>query len=239
MTITAQFLSSGEITVADRDFYHFVDDFFGARAYSATAASNVGHGYLIDDTSAAGTPTYVAVDGSAKGEIAVDMDTQAEAQNVCLHQADKLQFDIDKITEVNIRVKLNQAALDSTTMFAIGVTGDRNDAIDSIAQAAIFRVVGADDTTAIVVETDDGTVNNDDVSTGKTLLNVYKDLTISFAAGTDDVRFYVDGEPVATSTTFDMSNYTGSLQLFAQIQKTSDANANGFTIDRWEVRGRK
>ena len=138
-----------------RGFYDFNDGFHGARTYSATAASNVGHGYLIADTSAAGTPTYVSVDGSANGEIAIDLEATAEVQNVCLHQADILQFDIDNITEAYFRVKMNQAALDTTTMVAFGLTGDRNDAIDTIAQSAIFRVVGADSTTNIVVETDD------------------------------------------------------------------------------------
>lgn len=225
--------------MSERNFWEFCDDFFGARTYSATAGSNVGHGYLIDDTSAAGTPTYAPVDGSEAGEIAVDMASTAEAENICLHQADVLQFDIDKIVEFGCRVKMNQAALDATSQFAIGLTGDRADAIDSIAQAALFRVVGADSTTAIVVETDDGTNDNNDVATGQTLINSYKWLVISFALGKSDVRFFVDGQPVALTTTFDMSNYSGSLQLFAQIQKTSDANTDGFTLDAWYVRGRR
>lgn len=216
--------------------WEFRDQFVGHRVYSATAGSNVGHNWLIDDTSAAGAPTYAGVDGG-RG-VAVDMASTAEAENVCLHFGDILAFDIDDIVEAQFRVKMNQAALDATTMFAIGLTGDRNDAIDSIAQAAIFRVVGADSTTALVVETDDGTTDNNDVATGKTLINAYKTLTISFALGKADVRFFVDGEPVATSTTFDMSAYSGALQPFAQIQKTSDANTNGFTLQDVLIRGR-
>jgi hypothetical protein len=223
--------------MASKDFWVDRYDFFGHGSFTATQADN---GPLrIADTSVAGTPTYVFVDGSSSGELAVDMDTQAEVQNVCVYQGNILQYDIDKITEVSFRVKMNQAAMDATSMFAIGLTGDRNDDIDLVAQAAIFRVVGADDTTAVVVETDDGTNEQNDVATGKTLINVYKDLKISFATGTNDVRFFIDGAPVATSTTFDMSAYTASLQLFMQIQKTSDANADGFTIDWAEVRGRR
>jgi len=225
--------------MAQKDYWEVVDDFFGTGDFSSTAASNVGHRWIIADTSSAGTPTYVYVDGSASGELAIDMDTQAEAQNVCLYQEDVLQFDIDLLTEVEFRVKMNQAAVDATTMLAFGVTGDRNDTIDTIAQAAIFRVVGADSTTAVVVETDDGTLDNNDVATGDTLINAYKDFKISFATGKTDIRFFIDGQPVATGTTFSMTNYTASLQLFAQIQKTSDANANGFTIDRVSVRGRR
>lgn len=220
----------------NRAHYHFIDEFHGDRAYSTTKASNAGHAYTIADTSAAGTPTYADVDGSEAGEIAVTFDNTNEVQNVCLYQGDQLQFDIDNIVEFYARVKMNAATLDTTTSFAIGLTGDRNDAIDSIAQAAIFRIIGDNN---IVVETDDGTVNNDDVATGKTLSNSYVDLLISFAAGKSDVRFFVNGQPVATTTTFDMSNYSGALQLFAQIQKTADTNTDGFVLDRWEVRGRK
>lgn len=221
--------------MAEKDFWTFTDDFFGTALFAATQDSNTGWRISID--AAAGTPTHVLVDGASSGELAVDMDTQAEAQNLCIYQGDILQYDIDKIREVEFRIKMNQAAADATTSFAFGVTGDRNDAIDSIAQTAIFRVVGADSTTNVVVETDDGTVEQNDTATGTTLINAYKEFKISFAEGTADVRFFIDGVPVATSTTFVMSNYTDSLQLFMQIQKTSDANANGFTVDRVSIRG--
>ena len=221
--------------MANSDFWVDVYDFFGQGSFTATQGDNAP--FRIADTSAAGTPTYVYVDGSSSGEVAVDFDAQNEVQNVCLYQGDILQYDIDKIREVKFRVKMNQAALNATSQFAFGITGDRNDAIDSIAQAALFRVVGADSTTNVVVESDDGTNDNNDVATGKTLINAYKEFTINLATGTDDVRFFIDGEPVATGTTFDMSNYTGSLQLFAQISKTADTNTDGFTIDRIEIRG--
>lgn len=222
--------------MAKKDFFEFDDDFLGHRVYSPTAGSNVNHGYVIADTSSAGTPTYAPVDGAESGEVAVDLASTTEVENVCLFQNDILQFDIDKIVEFGCRVKLNVATLDAASQFAIGLAGDRNDAIDSIAQAALFRVIG---TGSIVVETDDGSNDNDDVATGKSLSNSYQWLTISFANGKSDVRFFVNGQPVATSTTFDMSNYAGALQLFAQIQKTSDNNTDGFTLDRWYVRGRK
>ena len=221
--------------MSSKDFWEFVEDFFGNEVFSTTAADNAR--FLITDTSAAGSPTYAVVDGSSSGEIAIDLASTSEIENVCLSQNDKLQFDIDKIREVNFRVKMNQAALNAASQFAFGLAGDRNDAIDSIAQAALFRVVGADSTTNVVVETDDGTNDNNDVATGKTLINAYKDFTISFATGKSDVRFFIDGQPVATDTTFDMSNYSGALQIFAQLQKTADTNTDGVTIDRISVRG--
>lgn len=217
-----------------KDFWEHVLDFFGSGTFTATAADNAP--MLIKDTSAAGAPTYAYANPSSSGELAVSLEVTNEVQNVCVFQNDVLQFDIDKITEVEFRVKMNQASLNAATSLAFGLAAARNDAIDSIAEAALFRLVGSD---SVVVETDDNVNNNDDVATGKTLVNAYKDFKISFAAGTRDVRFFIDGEPVAQGTTFDMSNYTGSLQLFAQIQKTAAAEADGFTIDRISIRGRR
>lgn len=229
-------LMGGAPCMSARNFFEFRDDFMGDRTYSATKASNVGHSYTITDTSSAGTPVYADVDGSECGELTVAFDNTNEVQNICVSQGDQLQFDIDRITEFWCRVKLTVAAPNAATSFAIGLAGDRNDAIDSIAQAALFRIIGSG---AIVVETDDGTRDNDDVATGKTLADSYVELTISFACGKSDVRFFVNGQPVATGTTFDMSAYAGSLQLFAQLQKTAATATDGFVLDDWCVRGRK
>ena len=150
----------------------FQDLFIGQRSYSATDTSNAGHNWNYVDTSSAGSPTIATV--AAGRGVAIDMDTQAEAQNLCLDHGNVLALDIDNIIDVTIDVEMNQAAVDATTMFAIGLASERNDAIDTIAEAALFRVVGSGSTTALVVETDDGTTNNDDVATGTTLINVNK-----------------------------------------------------------------
>ncbi len=223
--------------MSKKNFWEHVLDFFGSGTFTGAAADNAP--LLVKDTSAVGAPTYAYANPSATGELKVDFDATAEAQNVCVYQNDVLQFDIDKITEVEFRVKMNQAAVAAATSFAFGLASARNDVIDTIAQAALFRVIGATSTTLVVVDTDDGVLDNNQIATGKALDNSYHDFTISFAAGTDDVRFFIDGQPVATATKFDLSNYTGSLQLFLQLQKTADANVNGFTVDRIAIRGRR
>lgn len=190
------------------------------------------NGLIVADTSSTGTPIYRYVDGASEGgEVEVQLASTTEIENVCVYMGDSLAFDIDQIVEARIRFKLKQAALDATTQVALGLTGDRNDAIDSIAQAVLLRVIGADSTTAVVVETDDGTTDNNDVATGKVIDDTaVHDFTISFANGKSDVRLFLDGQPLAQGTTFDLSAYTGALQFFAQIQKTSDANTDGFNL---------
>lgn len=217
-----------------QDFEHFCDDFNGAVAALPTSADPATP-WLIDDTSSSGSPTYTTGTSVATLTLA----STNEVENVCLHFGDSLDFDIDLIQRIEFRVKMGQAALDATSQVAFGLASARNDAIDSIAAAALFRVVGADSTTAVVVETDDGVNNNDDVATGKTLINAYKRFVIDFTGGLTNVKFYIDGEQVASSTTFDMSNYSAGLQPIVQLQKTADTNTDSVVVDYVEVTARR
>ena len=218
-----------------QDFVVFEEDFLGAQTLTASPTGS--DRWKITDTSSAGTPTYTV--GGVNGEATLAFSATTEAQNVCLDFGDVLNFDIDFLDSIEMRVKMGQATADATTSFAFGLASARNDAIDTIANAALFRVIGSGSTTAVVVETDDGTINNDDVATGKTLVAAYKKFVVSFATGKSDVRFYIDGDRVASSTTFDMKNYTGGFQPFFQLQKTSDANANSAVIDYVRILSRR
>lgn len=209
-----------------QDFQEWSDDFNGTVATFPTSADPATP-WLVDDTSSSGTPTYT----TGTSEATLTLESTSEIQNVCLHFGDSLDFDIDLIQRVEFRVKMGQAALDATSQVAFGLAAARNDAIDSITAAALFRVIGADSTTAVVVETDDTSTNNDDVATGKTLINAYKRFVIDFTGGTSDVKFYIDGERVASTTTFDMSSYTAGLQPIVQIQKTADTNTDAVVVD--------
>lgn len=218
-----------------QDFVEFCEDFLGPQTLTASPAGS--DRWDIADTSSAGTPTYTV--GGINGEATLSFDTQAEIQNVCLFQSDVLNFDIDLLRSIEFRIKMGQAALGATSQLAFGLCSARNDAIDSLAQAACFRVIGADSTTGVVVESDDGTNENNDVATGKTLINAYKKFVINFAGGKSDVRFFIDGDRVAASTTFDMSAYAAGLQPFVQISKTADANANSVVIDYIKIKSKR
>lgn len=210
-----------------QDFVKFCEDFLGSQSLTASpAGSDI---WDIADTSSAGTPTYTV--GGTNGEATLAFDSQAEVQNVCLYMSDRLNFDIDLIQSIEMRVK-TVATLDSATSLAFGLASARADAIDSIAAHASFRLIG-DNT--LVVETDDAVTDNDDVATGQTLVATYKKFVIDFTGGKSDVKFYVDGKRVAASTTFDMSGYSSGLQPYVQIQKTADANTDSVVVDYIEV----
>jgi hypothetical protein len=214
-----------------QDFVKYEEDFLGPM--TLTASPTNGDRWDIADTSSAGTPTYTV--GGINGEATLAFDSEAEVQNVCLFQSDVLNWDIDLIQRIEMRVKTT-ATLDSATSLAFGLASARNDAIDSITAHASFRLIGNN---TLVVESDDGTTDKDDVATGATLANTYKKFVIDFTGGKSNVKFYVDGVRVAASTTFDMSGYTAGLQPYVQIQKTADANTDSVTIDYVKIEGKR
>ena len=232
-----------------QDFWCFEDDFIGGGTLTTVGQYDP---WVITDTSSAGTPTYTRLDHGETagvfrpGVAQLAFDSQTEAQNVCLSFGDKLAFDITTLRgfECGVRfVATTGSQKDSNTTFACGVTGDRNDTIDTIAYASLFRLAGAG-TLAVVCESDDGTNNNDDIATGFTMTDtVWCKFKIDFSKLTD-VKYYAGLSTgqlrrVATGTTFDMSNYAAGLQPFFQLQKASDNNTDLVQIDYvrlWGVR---
>jgi len=219
-------------------YWVFEEDFFGGGTLSTAGQYDPWVATLTGTT-----PTCARVDlgestvAGAIGSVSIALSATDEVQNACLSFGDVLAFDMDKLRGFEARIKLGQSALVSASSVAFGITGDRNDAIDSIAVAAIFRVVGADDTTAVVLENDDGTNTNDDISSGKTLLNAWKTFRIEFPEGNASCTYWIDNVQVGTGTTFAMSAHHGGVQPFFQIQKTGGTTAHSIQIDYVKIWG--
>jgi hypothetical protein len=130
-----------------------------------------------------------------------------------------------------MRVKIGAATFTSGSVLCFGVGSARNDTADSVAANAWFRMEGANSTSLVYVETDDGTRDNDDVSSGTTLGTTYKEFVIDFTGGKKDVKFYIDGRQVAIGTTFDMSGYSSGLQPIIQLQKAANTNVDSVVVD--------
>jgi hypothetical protein len=211
-----------------------VTDFF-RRPLSLSTTPEGGTGWTIADTSAAGTPTYAVQD---EGNLLLQMDATSEAQIVTLYHNDIKTYDIDKLKYVEWVCEVS--GIDSVTTAVWGIASERNDTDDTVAEAAWFRMEGSVSTSNVVVESDDGTNNNDDVATGQTLAAVAKRFVVDFTQGTADVRFFMgnadsDLRRVADGTTFDMSNYALHLQPYVQIQKASGTGTPGITIHKFEI----
>jgi hypothetical protein len=215
-------------------------DFRGEQALAA-AGSGAGGPFVKADTSAAGSPT---VGGLLGGGLRMALSSTNEVQNLCVYMGDVLPFDIDEIVAVEFIAK-TVASLDATTMLAFGLASARNDTIDSIVAHASFRCIGDNN---VLVETDDGTTDLDDVATGLTLGATWKRFRIDFASRNttieppsvskgrkSNIEFYGANDSgslrrVASGTRFDMSAYTSGLQLYAQLQKTANTNVNSFDL---------
>lgn len=195
-----------------------------AHTYSTTPGFN---GWTIADDSSSGTPTYVNQNGG--GFVGTLVNT-SEEERITLYQGDKLIFDIDELIGGVFSFFAKVSGIDAVTTLVMGVASAQNDTDDSIAAHAWFRMEGSASTSAIVVETDDGTNDNNDVATGKTLASTLKKFSIDFTNGKSDVRFRIDDSPVATATTFDMSNYSSGLQPFFQLSKASGTGTPALTL---------
>lgn len=208
-----------------QDFEVFYDDFNGTVATFPTSADPA-TAWLVDDTSAAGTPVYTTGTSVATLTLA----SNNEVENVCLHFNDALDFDIDLIQSIEMRVRLG-AAFTSGSELVFGVGSARNDTPDSVAAHAWFKMVGANSTTLVYAESDDGTRDIDDISTGTTLGTTYKRFVIDFTGGKSNVKFYIDGERVAASQVFNLSAYSAGLQPIIQLQKAANTNVDSVIID--------
>jgi hypothetical protein len=213
-----------------RDFQIFYDDFNGAVATFPTSADPA-TAWLVDDTSSSGAPTY----SKGTSEATLTLASTSEVENVCLHFNDALDFDIDLIQRLEMRVKIGAATFTSGSILCFGLGSARNDTANDVAANAWFRMEGASSTTLVYLETDDGVRDNDDISSGVTLGTTYKEFVIDFTGGKSDVKFYIDGQRVGATTTFDMSGYSSGLQPLVQLQKSSSANVDSVIVDYFKV----
>jgi hypothetical protein len=209
----------------------FIDNFNRAQTFTTTPGMN---GWTIKDTSSAGTPTYLCITED-EGAAALTFDSQSEAQVVTLYQNDVLMYDVRHIHHVWWIAKVAAFSAVSTAVF--GVASAQSDTADSVATNAWFRMQGSASQTAVVVETDDATTDNDDKATGVTLSSTYKKFLIDFTAGIQDVRFFIDGSRVAQATTFDMSALSSGLnvQPFVQWQKASGTTVDAITLAQFGI----
>lgn len=205
------------------------DNFDRAQTYTTTPAGHMG--WTLKDTSTAGAPTALNITedgGAAKLTLAAD----SEAEILTLYQGDVLPYDLALLQHIEFVAKV--AGIDAVTQLLIGVGSAQNDTADSVAINAWFRIDGTASTSAVVVETDDGATDNNDVATGLTLGSTYKKFEIDFTHGITDVRFYIDGQRVAASTTFSLAGITSgqNVQLFVQLQKASGTGVPSVTITK-------
>jgi len=206
----------------------FVEDFLGASGGGPFDGTVMWH--VVD----VGDATEAISANSANGVFKLHLAITGEAEDAVLYMNDNKTFDVGSglIVEMRVNVAVNIGA-GVTAVF--GMAGDHNLAKDSVTEHAWFRLQASN---AVLVETDDTTNDNDDKATGITAVagtyNIYR---IDFTDLTD-VKFFIDGAPVATGTTFDMSNLTAGeqqMQPYFSLDKASGAGLGDLDIDYFKA----
>lgn len=206
-----------------------VEDYFD-RPQALTTTPGVG-GWTVKDTSSSGTPTYLATKDGMKLTLAAT----GEEECVTMYHNDVLTYDLAKLQHIEFIASV--AGVDSATVVSIGVGSAQANDEDTIAVNAFFKIEGATSTSALVVESDDGTTDNNDKATGKSLASTPIKMLIDFTNGLTDVRFYANGDRVAADTTFDMSGISSGqgVQPFVQVYKASGTGVPSVTVRKFRA----
>jgi len=213
-----------------------VDEFDKALTLSTTPQGEFG--WTLTKTAAAGSPTAACVSAD-DGAFNITLANTSEAEIMTISQDDVLAFRWDSLQYVEFVVSQPVAADAVTTLF-FGVSNARNDAVGSITEKALFKVLGSTDTTAIVIDTADTVNTNTGVATANVMSSTPQRFAIDFTDGLAKVKFYIDGARQAPGTTFNLSGMTGGhrCQLQAQLQKASGTGVPQAQISRVYVRYR-
>jgi hypothetical protein len=191
----------------------FYDDFLGNALETAKWGTR--------DTGAA---TEAVAADEPNGAVALTLDATDEAQLAGIDWANQRTLVLNQGLIAEFRFRL--AVLPTGAVVAcVGLCGDHNAAVNTVAESIWFR---ADGSGAITVETDDTAHETSQVATGVTLTTA--DWAIGRIDCTDiaEVKFYINGERVAGSTTFNMSQVAGlKLQPVARIGKEASATTVG------------
>lgn len=222
-----------------RDFW-----FQGDEAPPVVASGDGGY-WRSKITKTAGSPTVRA----AAGVMALTLDNANEVQNLCLYGGDSLGFKIDRLLAVEIFAAIT-ASVPAAVSCAFGVASTRNDTLDTVTAAAWFRLNGNNN---LLLESDDNVNDVNTIATGLTLPTTIQRHVIQFDEGVQtisppsqskggkaNVLFSIENgrgqlRRVGQTQLFDMSNYTGGFQLFAQLQKTAAASVATLSIERFRV----
>jgi hypothetical protein len=216
--------------------WNFVDEGPGI----VSAYNSAGHSPWVKRITGSATIAAVA------GGIQLAMDATSEVQVAALYHNDLLNYDIDDVEAFGF-VMSASVALGAASRFAAGLGSAYNATPDSVAANAWFIQAGS---STVLCESDDGTNDTDDKSTGQTLATVKKRFEIDFKSGLGgptvtgtqlggkgNVKFSMSAgrdlamAKVCTGTRFNMENYASGLQPIFQLQKTSGTNVGSLLIE--------
>lgn len=175
---------------------HFYDDFLGADiVIPATGSDESGCKWTKKIVQTAGSPTVAGVADTQNGLVACALDNTSEKQDAALHMDDQLTFSIAQGAIFEARIKLSVLpTLNGVASW--GLWGDWADG--GSAYRVGFEAAGSG---AITCESDDNATDTPAASGVTATAAQWKIYRIDCTTQTD-IRFYIDGSRVASSTTF-------------------------------------
>ena len=204
----------------------FYDDFLGAYLQKYTAAENTTALWKTVETNL-NTAIGLSAD-VVNGAAALILDSDDNAEVACLHFGDNecLSLKQGLIFEARVTFSTLPTTGTETVQAVLGLAGDHNTDLDTIDVGAWFRVESAANT-ALLWETDDDSVNDDDNATGITLVagtyNIFRIDATDIAA----VKFYVDGELVGTAVMSGLTTTTCKVQPYFNVSKAKTTANTG------------
>jgi hypothetical protein len=214
----------------------YFDDFIGHCDFPLTAAG-VGSAWTQAEVKTSGTTTLLGRTGVAGGVVSGAVSATSEALAVELYHGDICSFRADDVQTVAFRLK-TLAAITTAEYLVFGLRSARNDNPDSTTYNVQFKLAAS---TAVVLETDDNTTDNDDKATAGVLSTTFKEALIDFRQGLSDIRFYLSDANgkltrLAPATTFNAAQLTGQfLQPFVVVGKSTGTTTPGFDLDYCEI----
>ena len=222
--------STYETTLPLAPFY-WIDDFVTDAQIKAAGVP----GWTVVDTSLAGDTTPIQVADISCGAFQVMLDTDDEEEESGLHMNDQREINLDNGPIIEFRIKASTLATALAELY-FGVAGDyvKGTVVAADQGPLIHSFFVMDGSGIVTIHTDD-TENETaagGIATGITVLaTAYHVYRIDFT-NVADVKFYIDGAGVATTTTFNMSQGTAvKVQPYIMCYKSAGAGVGTLEID--------
>lgn len=210
----------------------FEDDF--ENLYIKTAAAGV-VGWTLKDSGAA---TEAIVANQPGGVVGLTLAANDEEEEAGLTFGDALNFNLDKGLVFETRLAANVLpTLLSECYFGLAGAYVKGTLVAADQGPLVHVVFNLDGSGAVTLHTDDnGGSDNDAVATGVSVLaTAFHVFRIDIHSVTN-VRFYIDGARVGSSTTFNVSNGSNVvLQPYFMCYKSAGAGLGQFYVDSVKV----
>ncbi len=175
----------------------------------------------------------VVSQGTTNGVLTFAFDAVAEAATSALYMA-AMPFDIDNHPIAEFRLAVFDIGDDAAVDINFGLaSGTHATDFDSVSQYVAFHLDGTD--LSVKARSKDGTTTVADTDTTVDLVDDTYAIFKIDATDKEDVKLYINGTRVLSSTTFTLAAYSGRLTPIVHVEKTSNDTTADVRVDRIRV----